>query len=138
MSAAVVASRKSLGCLRTASRTASICSSARLTAAGPVTSPVIQIEKNNASSPPSRMRGMSRLPVLLRAPMSKVLLVNQPLRHIVVRVDDDRAIVNLARAGRDPGILIDGDEHRHEDDRGQEREVHQSGFHTGHLNPEIR
>ena len=40
---------------------------ARFTAGGPVTSLGTQIEKNSASSPPSRIRGTSMLPSLLRA-----------------------------------------------------------------------
>ena len=73
MSAAVVASIRSFGCVRTASRTLSIRCIARFTAVGPVTSLGTQIEKNSASSPPSRMRGMSMLPFCWRAPMSNVL-----------------------------------------------------------------
>ena len=63
MSAAVVARTKSAGCRRTASCTLSINAIARLTARGPVTSPGTQMEKNSASSPPSRMRGTSMLPL---------------------------------------------------------------------------
>ena len=44
---------------------------ARFTAGGPVTSLGTQIEKNSASRPPSRMRGMSMLPFGFRLPMSK-------------------------------------------------------------------
>ena len=62
MSAAVVASTRSFGCVRTASCTLSMSCSARFTAIGPVTSLGTQIEKNSASSPPSRIRGMSMLP----------------------------------------------------------------------------
>ena len=61
----VVASTRSFGWAATASCTASICSSARLTAGGPVTSLGTQIEKNSASRPPSRMRGMSMLPFVV-------------------------------------------------------------------------
>src|SRR5882724_4398388 len=46
-------------------------SSARFTAVGPVTSLATQIEKNSASRPPSRMRGMSMLPFGFRLLMSK-------------------------------------------------------------------
>ena len=73
MSAAVVASIRSFGWRRAASRTQSIRSSARFTAGGPVTSLGTQIEKNSASRPPSRMRGTSMCPSLWRAEMSNVL-----------------------------------------------------------------
>src|SRR6266403_2861303 len=70
ISAAVVARTTSFGCLRTCSRTASICTSARSTASGPVTLLGIQMEKKIALRLPSRIRGMSMLPVELRAPRS--------------------------------------------------------------------
>ena len=88
------------GCRRTASRTASIWSSARFTAGGPVTSLGTQIEKNTASSPPSRMRGTSMLPFFWRTEMSKVLSKTSRCVRVVVRIDDDRAIVQLLRARR--------------------------------------
>src|SRR5438309_380984 len=65
-SAAVVAKTMSVECLRTCSRTASICTSARSTASRPVTLLGIQMEKKIALRFPSRMRGMSMLPVALR------------------------------------------------------------------------
>src|SRR5712692_6168457 len=70
ISAAVVAKTMSSGCLRTCSRTASIWTSARSTASGPVTLLGIQMEKKIAPRLPSRMRGMSMLPVELRVPRS--------------------------------------------------------------------
>src|SRR5882724_4288037 len=70
ISAAVVARTISFGCLRTCSRTASIWTSARSTASGPVTLLGIQMEKKIALRLPSRMRGMSMLPVELRVPRS--------------------------------------------------------------------
>ena len=75
------------------------------TAIGPVTSPGIQIEKKSASRPPSRMRGMSMLPSGLRARDVERLLEDQPLRRVVVRVDDDRPLVQLPGAGGDGGVL---------------------------------
>src|SRR5713226_2061723 len=72
ISSAVVASTRSPGCLRTCSRTASICTSARFTASGPVTLLGIQIEKKIAPRFPSRMRGISMLPVELRVPRSNL------------------------------------------------------------------
>src|SRR6267143_4772214 len=69
-SAAVVASIKSPGCLRTCSRTASICTRARSTASGPVILLGIHMEKKIALRLPSRMRGISMLPVELRVPRS--------------------------------------------------------------------
>src|SRR5450432_2158705 len=72
ISAAVVASTISRGCLRTCSRTASIWSSARSTASGPVTLLGIQMEKKMALSPPSFMRGMSMLPLAARSPRSNL------------------------------------------------------------------
>ena len=71
-SAAVVAKTMSVECLRTCSRTASICTSARSTASGPVTLLGIQMEKKIALRFPSRMRGMSMLPVALRVPRSNL------------------------------------------------------------------
>src|SRR6266478_6509770 len=70
ISAAVVARARSLGCLRTCSRTPSIWTSARLTASKPVILLGIQMEKKIALRFPSRMRGMSMLPVALRVPRS--------------------------------------------------------------------
>src|SRR6267142_1658720 len=70
ISAAVVARTTSFGCLRTCSRTASIWTSARSTASGPVTLLGIQMEKKIALRLPSRMRGMSMLPAELRVPRS--------------------------------------------------------------------
>src|SRR5467141_864671 len=70
MSAAVVARTTSFGCLRTCSRTASIWTSARSTASGPVTLLGIQMEKKIALRLPSRMRGISMLPVEWRVPRS--------------------------------------------------------------------
>src|SRR6267142_2791868 len=70
ISAAVVAKTMSLGCLRTCSRTASICTRPRSTASGPVTLLGIQMEKKIALRLPSRMRGMSMQPVELRVPRS--------------------------------------------------------------------
>src|SRR5437879_6984 len=69
-SASVVARTMSFGCLRTCSRTASICTSARSTASGPVTLLGIQMEKKIALRLPSRMRGRSMLPVEPRVPRS--------------------------------------------------------------------
>src|SRR6266481_5212887 len=71
ISPAVVTRSISRGCRRTCSRTASIWSIACLTATGPVILLGIHIEKKIAPSPPSFMRGMSMLPVALRAPKSK-------------------------------------------------------------------
>src|SRR6266850_7642802 len=45
---------------------------ARLTASGPVILPGIQMEKKIAPRLPSRMRGMSMLPVALRGPRSNL------------------------------------------------------------------
>src|ERR1700730_17355391 len=70
ISAAVVARTMSFGCLRTCSRTASICTSARSTASGPITLLGIQMEKKIALRLPSRMRGISMLPMELRVPRS--------------------------------------------------------------------
>src|SRR6266481_1652921 len=71
-SSAVVASTRSPGCLRTCSRTASICTRARFTASGPVTLLGIQMEKKIAPRPPSFMRGMSMLPLASRGPRSNL------------------------------------------------------------------
>src|SRR5258708_9884091 len=71
-SAAVVASVISFGCLRTCSRTASICVMAGSTASGSVTLLGIQIEKKIAPSPPSFMRGTSMPPLELRSPISNL------------------------------------------------------------------
>src|SRR6266478_7729281 len=71
-SAAVVASVISFGCLRTCSRTASICAMARSTASGPVILLGIQMEKKIAPRPPSFIRGISMLPVALRSPISNL------------------------------------------------------------------
>ena len=62
---------------------------------GPVTSLGTQIEKNSASSPPSRMRGMSMLPFFWRTADVEGLVEEQPLRGVVVRVDDDGPRVDL-------------------------------------------
>src|SRR6266850_4299242 len=70
ISAAVVARTISFGCLRTCSRTASIWTSARSTASEPVTLLGIQMERKIALRLPSRMRGMSMLPVEPRVPRS--------------------------------------------------------------------
>src|SRR6266850_1504393 len=70
ISAVVVARTISFGCLRTCSRTASIWTSARSTASGPVTLLGIQMEKKIALRLPSRMRGRSMLPVEPRVPRS--------------------------------------------------------------------
>ena len=69
-SAAVVASISSSGCAATALWTEAINALAVLTAFTPVTSDGTQIEKNSASSPPSRIRGMSMLPFFWRFAMS--------------------------------------------------------------------
>ena len=69
-SSAVVASARSFGNRAGSSRTASIWSSARFTASGPVTVPEIQIEKKIALRPPSRMRGISIEPSAWRTPRS--------------------------------------------------------------------
>ena len=69
-SAAVVASTRSFGCAATALCTDAISALAVLTAFTPVTSDGTQIEKNSASSPPSRIRGMSMLPFFWRLLMS--------------------------------------------------------------------
>src|SRR5712671_1498900 len=71
ISPVVVTRTISRGCRRTCSRTASIWSIACLTASGPVILLGIQIEKKIAPSPPSFIRGISMLPVALRAPKSK-------------------------------------------------------------------
>ena len=78
----------------------SIRSIACLTAFGPVTSLGTQIEKNSASRPPSRIRGMSMLPFFWRLPMSKVL--SESSRCVVSSCEsiDDRALVQLLRARR--------------------------------------
>ena len=98
ISATDVAKNKSFGWMRTLSRTRSICCMARLTASGPVTSPGIQIEKNTASRPPSRIRGMSMLPFSLRRPISNPF-EEHPLSRVGVRVDDDGAFVEPTRPG---------------------------------------
>src|SRR5690348_9818384 len=71
-SSAVLARTISSGCRATCWRTASIWSSARFTASGPVMLPGIQMEKKIAPRPPSFMRGMSMLPSLWRSPRSKL------------------------------------------------------------------
>ena len=43
------------------------------------------------------MRGMSMFPFLFRAAMIEGLVEDEPLRGVVVRVDDDRALVQLLR-----------------------------------------
>src|ERR1700730_2428941 len=72
ISAAVVARTRWLGCWRTCSRTAWIGTRPRATASGPLTLLGIQMEKKIAPRLPSRMRGMSILPVELRGPRSNL------------------------------------------------------------------
>ena len=67
------------------------------------------------------------LPFLWRTPMSKRLVEQQPLRRVGVRVDDDRAIVQLLRLRRDRrgGCL-----RRDVTDSGKHRECEQSSVQT--------
>src|SRR5712692_1059180 len=68
---AEVTSTRACGCRRTCSRTASIRSSARLTPFGPLTSLGVQMDRNTAFKPPSRIRRMSRWPWVSRWTGSK-------------------------------------------------------------------